>query len=465
MESIIQQLALDLVEDWMCVIAQCGLSEIDVTSAELLKVSKSNALKLLSSLVSKMDESLFEAKSERKQVGLKVKERSRTRSYLTDLGWLNYSRSYYYDELSGQYFYPVDAMIGVSSYERISPSVSAALLQNAAYVSMRASCENVTGGDISAQSVCNKLQSVGLLQKALPKTRSKASELHIFADEDHVSLQDGRNKIVPLVTVSEGVIDAGKNRRQLINPVHFTFDISDTDTLWRRVYAYVDMAYHVEDIDKIFIYGDGASWIKRSLDEFGDAIFVLDGFHLQRKLRPFIDATSAECIHQLLSERRRDDFKVVAQSVICSCKDASRKKRLKENMKYVLNQWDGVVNRYLYPTIGSCTEAQVSHVLSERLSRNPMGWSEDGLGAMSSLRVYVKNGCVVKRADFIQDSSERESSKLSRYADEMIESVLNFELDRSLFERSRPRHGKVTPISVILKSLGSIRDIGAHRRN
>lgn len=99
--------------------------------------------------------------------------------------------------------------------------------------------------------------------------------------------------------------------------------------------------------------------------------------------------------------------------------------------------------------IGSCTEAQVSHVLSQRLSRNPMGWSEAGANAMTSLRVYVKNGGMVTTEDFVR--KEKRSSELSQHADEIIRSLLDFKLDRSVFERDRPRYGKVTHISVILK--------------
>ena len=39
---------------------------------------------------------------------------------------------------------------------------------------------------------------------------------------------------------------------------------------------------------------------------------------------------------------------------------------------------------------GSCTEGQISHVLSERFSQDPMGWSEECLGKLSQARVYLK---------------------------------------------------------------------------
>ena len=32
---------------------------------------------------------------------------------------------------------------------------------------------------------------------------------------------------------------------------------------------------------------------------------------------------------------------------------------------------------------GSCTEGPVSHILSERFSRDPLGWSREGLGKLS----------------------------------------------------------------------------------
>lgn len=463
MESIIQQIAFELVEGWTSVINANGLSDIDVTSSKLLEVSKSKALELLSSLIDGLDRSIFSKKSERKRSGLKVKQRDRSRAYLTDLGWLNYSRSYYKDEINDSYCYPVDMMIGVSSRERISPTVSAALVQNAAFVPMRLSSNIVTGGDLSPQSVCNKVRSVDLLEKPFPDSRRDIRELHIFADEDHVSLQNGRTKLVPLVTLSEGLRSTGKNRRRLINPVHFTSDISDIELLWKRVYAYADKAFNLRGVERVIIHGDGAGWIKRGLDEFGYAIFALDGFHLHKRLTPFLSVAGSECIYELLNEQRREDFELVARSIISGCKDATKKKTLNDNLKYVLNQWDGVVTRCAGEVIGSCTEAQVSHVLSQRMSRNPMGWSDDGTNAMASLRVYVKNGGVVTREDFVR--KEKRSSELSKHADEIIRSFLDFKLDRSVFERDRPRYGKVTPISVILKSLGSIKNTSTCSRN
>ena len=453
MEAIIHQTVLELVSEWQSIIGEQGLSDIDVTCCELSKASNSAAKQLVSVLISKLDASLFEAKSKRKELGLKVKQRDRKREYLTELGWLKYNRSYYSDEINDCYCYPVDTIIGVSSGQRISPGVCAALVGKAAKVSMRSSSDEVTGGDLSAQSVCNKVRCVDL-PELFPDMRSEVSELHIFADEDHVSLQDGRRKIVPLVTIAEGLKGVGKGRRELIHRVHFTSDISDVESLWSRVYAYADKTYDLGSVERVVIHGDGAGWIKRGLDTFCDARFALDGFHLRKRLMSLISAAGSDCVYALLEANRREDFELLGRALIRDCKDCSKKKRLKEDLKYVLNQWDGILTRLKGDVIGSCTEAQVSHVLSQRLSRNPMGWSEAGVNAMASLRVYIKNGGVVTRENFIHRG--KQASELSRHADEIVRSFLDFKLDRSLFEREIPRYGKVTPISIILKSLGSL---------
>ena len=86
---------------------------------------------------------------------------------------------------------------------------------------------------------------------------------------------------------------------------------------------------------------------------------------------------------------------------------------------YLLGNWEAAVNRYRSDVTGSCTEAQVSHVLSERFSRDPMGWSEEGLGKLSKLRVYCKNGGRIEAAHF--KSTYECDERYSEYARRFLE--------------------------------------------
>ncbi len=52
--------------------------------------------------------------------------------------------------------------------------------------------------------------------------------------------------------------------------------------LWEQVWHYISSTYVVDDIEYIFISGDGANWIKSGVDYLPNAIFVLDRFHLHK---------------------------------------------------------------------------------------------------------------------------------------------------------------------------------------
>lgn len=453
---ILQEVCVELMENWADILAEHGLGDLDLLASLLFDANNAKARELLTRLLSAIDTALLNNRELRKEQGLMVKQLARERRFMTKLGWIDYKRAYYYDKKNSKHTYPVDIMVGVPKHERISAEVSAALVNSAAEVSMRKSSKNVTGGDISAQTVCNKVHSVGVLENELPTTQRKIDELHIFADEDHASLQSGKNRDVPLVTMCEGVEKVGKNRNATVNPVHFTSDIAKTDTLWSRVYAYADKAYDLERVNKICIHGDGASWIKKGADEFSNATFYLDGYHLHKRLQPFLSSETTGCVSELIRTGRKHDFETFAKAIIAERRDAATRQTMTDNLKYIMNQWDGVVNRYSEGAVGSCTEAMVSHVLSERLSRSPMGWSVEGLNAMASIRVYLKNDGVVSREHMRRSECEREESKLDSYSQEMMESFKDLKIDQSIFEHRPLNRAKLSPINIIIKSLSRI---------
>ena len=68
----------------------------------------------------------------------------------------------------------------------------------------------------------------------------------------------------------------------------------------------------------------------------------------------------------------------------------------KEALSQIVNSsrknWDSIVERLNGGYFGSCTEPLISHILSERLSRNPLAWSRGGLGKPAMLRIFTENG-------------------------------------------------------------------------
>ena len=121
---------------------------------------------------------------------------------------------------------------------------------------------------------------------------------------------------------------------------------------------------------------------------------------------------------------------------------------------------------------GSCTKLLVSHVLSARLSRNPLTWSEHGIRQMAMVRVYVKNGGVVcasdvrvsrKEKDLKSDSEafKKGFSKYRAYADKQIGAFLKNKIDWGIFERSNIRTGKIDGTRMLINAYSRVNDTTA----
>jgi hypothetical protein len=149
--------------------------------------------------------------------------------------------------------------------------------------------------------------------------------------------------------------------------------------------------------------------------------------------------------------------------------DVQGRKVLTDNRKFICNHWDAIVLRLSGSVCGSCTEPLVSHILSGRLSRNPLAWSEHGVRQMAMLRVYVKNGGVVKAGD-IRVSRGRDDMKNDRsslrhgyakyraYSDKQVDGLLNAKLDWSAFQPSPFSYGKLDGSKVLLKAWAQARN-------
>ena len=219
MEGIIAQTAYGLVEEIFKTIEKVGLSNVGRTAEELFKVVKSGTLDILSAAIGEMDAAVLSAKKERKLDGLTVKERNVPRTFTTSLGELRYKRTYYSFK-DGKNVYLADHLIGIEPNERLSKQLCAELVQYAASMSMQKSA-NAAGGLVSRQTVNNKILSMKAPVTAMERVKTTPSELHVFADEDHVHLRPRKSAFVPLVTVTEGMDTSDPKRHRTINPVHF----------------------------------------------------------------------------------------------------------------------------------------------------------------------------------------------------------------------------------------------------
>ena len=81
------------------------------------------------------------------------------------------------------------------------------------------------------------------------------SELHIDADEAHVTLIGGKKSIVPLVSVYEGIETIGK-RKSCKNVFHISEYGKNNDDFWEQVSDEIEKRYILDEA-KIYLHADG----------------------------------------------------------------------------------------------------------------------------------------------------------------------------------------------------------------
>ncbi|MBP5718797.1 MAG: ISLre2 family transposase [Abditibacteriota bacterium] len=304
------------------------------------------------------------------------------RTILTTLGEVEYGRTYYRTK-EKEYCYPVDAIAGVESRQRLAAGVNEELVRNACAMSYGKSVQNVTGNRVSRQTVMNKVR-----ESHVPPTPKRelriVSVLHIDADEDHVTLCGGKNAIVPLVSVYEGIEKHGK-RGECANVFHIGSYGKKTEDIWDEVLTELEKRYDLSETT-IYLHGDGANWIHSGLEYLPNAVFVLDPYHKNKYLRQSVrdmGEKSAKKYKERLFSALRDGDKerfaaLSAQILKASAKSA---KKVEEALNYLSNHFDAIHIRYANPEArnGGATEPHISHILSSRLSSRPMAWSEQTL--------------------------------------------------------------------------------------
>lgn len=386
-----------------------------------------------------------ENKAERKEMGLILQERERRREILTVLGPIDVSRDCYFDKQNGIYVYPLDELLQIGKYERVDNGVKARLVWEACEESYRKSAEHVTEGAVSRQTVRNAIRSCDAeIEVQAEEGKRTVRELHIHADEDHVHLQKPQkrkgksNQMVPLVTVTEGTRAVSARRNVTIRPMHFTDENFDSARLWKSVAGYLMKAYDMEKVEKIYLHADGGAWIRNGLSDYPNVIPVMDGYHAEKEIRRIDRLFPKKNVSQRLrsSLRQNDPEKawILIASLARNLEDTSKQEKLADFACYLNNNWEALARRYQGDLPGSGTEGLVSHVLSERFSRNPMGWSREVLGKLSKVRVFRINGGDRKEIC----TTKPRNTRFAKYYEECLSGALYEKLDWSIFEKSLP---------------------------
>ncbi|WP_066507747.1 ISLre2 family transposase [Abyssisolibacter fermentans] len=413
--------------------------------------------------------------------------RKDSNSFMTTCGEVKYKRTYFKSKKTGERDYLADKAVGINSHMRISDDVVVKTLENVADNSYRLSGENATNTDdiISKQAVLKQVHDLEIPEvKKVCTEKRKVKVLYIDADEDHVSLQfsnkkgdlkkdkNGRkqNTIMPrLVYVYEGIEKETLNgkRNKLINKHYFGGVYSKPEDLWQEVVKYIDENYDDEVLERIYLSGDGASWIKIGIEMIGAKCrFVLDKYHLNKYIT---QATShlgemredfKQSIFDAFSFESKMDIKKIYKDILDLTSNETKKKAVIKSKEYILSQWNGIIikNDDECARVGCSAEGHISHIYSARMSSRPLGWSKVGVDKISRLRIYKANGGKIRNLiGYKKKIEEREIKEaIQRKVDKEIKRKREKYLDVWRSDTTVSESGKISGLYYSLKKLRGI---------
>lgn len=354
----------------------------------------------------------------RKKEGYIVKDKV-NKNILTCLGNINYTKTVYVDK-TNKTRYLLDEYVGIKPNERLMDDARESIIKEVIDNSYRKAGLRASILDsVHKQTVKNLVMEVEI-PKEIPKMKQKKEIdiLYIEADEDHVALQDKfkkkksnrRNGIIDkLIYCFEGKeLEAPKSKRKrLINAHYFAGVYSGAkrnQDLWEEVYSYIDNTYDISKIKKIYISGDGASWIREGLQYFNNAIFVMDEFHIMKYIRQSTSVLKDSQeegmseIYRAIRNNNKTEIENIFGRIYNICKTKEERKNIDSCYQYFINNFNSIYLRFKNneEILGCSAEGHVSHILSNRLSSRPMGWSIKGCDSISKLIAYCHNGNKIK---------------------------------------------------------------------
>lgn len=364
--------------------------------------------------------------------------RKDTTGLLTSFGQTYYTRTYFKPKKGGKRQYLVDQMFGINPHDRVSADVVINVLEEASDSSYRKGGEKAAYmSEISKQAVMDKVHHLEIVQPPIKVEKKKEIKvLFVEADEDHVAQQGKESKtnegkkqsniLMPkLVYLHEGIdYEKSTKKRRVLKNVRYFGGLQKSEDLWIEVSQYIDEVYDIEKVETIYISGDGAAWIKQGLNWIPKSKFVLDNYHMNKYIKAATAHMNDEAITQglkdALDEADKEMMIKVFTRILELTESETKRVVVCDTKRYLSNNWAGIEvkvdNREI---VGCSAEGHISHVLSDRLSSRPMGWSSVGVNKMAQLRIFKKNGGKIYDLVMVQKKKEHREQQQAQQ-DELI---------------------------------------------
>jgi len=453
--NIIQQISVEFINK---ITEYFGNSNINIEDMEkeLLVEAKACTAKLSAAYIEEIDLAILADKKGRKKAGFVVERRGDERQIQTKIGEIAFKRTYYCNKSRDEYAYLADQVVGIEGYSRVSSGLGLSLVSAARDMSYQKACNHITEGQISRQTVMHKIRESEAEEEIYTTEKRQVKNLHIDADEAHITLCGGRKSIVPLISVYEGIERKGK-RGECKSVFHISEYGKSPDELWEQALTEIEQRYKL-DGTTIYLHGDGGNWIKTGTQWIPNAIFVLDKYHknkaikemtagLENNVRKAYDKEIREAL--FIGETRF--FKELTQSIALELPE--RKDKIEKSAKYLNKFMHGIsiCNTDSEANNGGATEPHISHVLASRLSSRPMAWSKNTLKQLAPIlasgsEIRLKKPIIQQQLPLHRNAARAASKAF------LCRGTVGMPLPDSVGTLSALSGGKITPLLKALKA-------------
>lgn len=374
------------------------LSSLDSNMADFMRISLKN-------LLEELDHSYCISLERKRKYHIKYKT---SRTILTIFGEITYSRYFYKSKLTGKCFCYIDRLLGLKKYDYFDPYIKAEILDFVSdnnYSETANHINSLIGNRISVnekekylsrQTVRNVILNENISKPKIDKL-DDVEELYIISDEKWIPTQNNEHKKVmqKSIVIFDGFNVNGK-RKSLNNKM--TFSGRNEDFIYEAI-DYIENAYDASKINKFYMLGDGATWIKNLKNYFNynsniEIIQALDKYHFKQNIwRTLPDKSVYNALCECIISNNKEDYKRLINEIIDL--HPERKEKIEEYRKYILNNWDNILNLYKY-NLSCPMESQISHTFASYFTSRPKAYNKNTIDKLISLRLLKKNHYNIK---------------------------------------------------------------------
>lgn len=335
----------------------------------------------------------------------------------TLMGEVNFSRVIYkvenqQEDIERKFVYLLDEALGLDTIGLISTNLAKKIAENATVLSYRENAKNIsdlTGQQISHGGAWCVVQSLGekIVEKEKAETCGKKEVKILFEEADGVWLnmqgkdrpKEGKKVEMKVSIAYDGWRTVSKNRRELVNKLA-CIGFEKAEEFYKKKEMMIASEYNVDEIEMRILNGDGASWIKKGIDD--TVHFQLDPFHkYQAVLRNVRNKEQQRTLRDLLKENKIDKALEYIEALSNSLEDEKEVEKLNKLYNYFSENKEGLLpyqKRGLklpeppegieYYNLGTM-EPNICQIITHRMKKKKASWSKRGslnLGRILALK-------------------------------------------------------------------------------